>query len=77
MIKVNTHEAKTHLSRILARVEEQGETVLVCRNGTPIAEIRPIRRVVDRLTPDPRLARIRIIGDPTAPLDPADWPDAD
>lgn len=77
MLKVNTHEAKTHLSKLLSRVEEEGETVLVCRNGTPIAEIRPIRRVADRLKPDPELAKIRILGDPTAPLESADWPDAD
>ncbi|MBK7976838.1 MAG: type II toxin-antitoxin system prevent-host-death family antitoxin [Deltaproteobacteria bacterium] len=77
MLNVNTHEAKTHLSKLLARVEEDGETVLVCRNGTPIAEIRPIRRVVDRLTPDPKLAKIRLLEDPTAPLEPADWPDAE
>jgi prevent-host-death family protein len=41
MIKVNVHEAKTHLSRYLDRVEA-GETVTLCRNNKPIAEIRPI-----------------------------------
>ena len=41
MIKLNIHEAKTHLSRHLARVA-QGETILLCRRNVPIAEIRPL-----------------------------------
>lgn len=36
----NIHEAKTHLSRILERVEA-GEEVLIARNGTPIARLSP------------------------------------
>ncbi len=41
MIKVNIHEAKTHLSRYLARLEK-GEKILLCRRNVPIAEIRPL-----------------------------------
>lgn len=41
MIRVNIHEAKTHLSRYLARLE-QGETILLCRRNVPVAEIRPL-----------------------------------
>jgi antitoxin (DNA-binding transcriptional repressor) of toxin-antitoxin stability system len=41
MIKLNIHEAKTHLSQYLARLE-QGETIVLCRRNTPIAEIRPL-----------------------------------
>ncbi len=40
---VNIHEAKTHLSRLLERVE-QGETVVIARAGKPVAELRPIQR---------------------------------
>lgn len=43
MFSVNIHEAKTHLSRHLERVES-GETIVLCRRNVPIAEIRPIRR---------------------------------
>ena len=35
---VNIHEAKTHLSRILERVE-QGETIIIARAGRPIARL--------------------------------------
>ncbi len=39
---VNIHEAKTHLSRLLARVE-QGDRVVIARAGHPIATLEPIR----------------------------------
>lgn len=41
MIRLNIHEAKTHLSRHLDAVE-QGEVVVLCRRNVPIAEIRRI-----------------------------------
>jgi antitoxin (DNA-binding transcriptional repressor) of toxin-antitoxin stability system len=41
MIKLNIHEAKTHLSRYLARLA-RGESILLCKRNIPIAEIRPI-----------------------------------
>jgi prevent-host-death family protein len=39
----NVHEAKTHFSKLLDRVLE-GETVLITRNGTPVAELVPARK---------------------------------
>lgn len=41
MIKLNIHEAKTHLSRYIKRLQ-RGETILLCRRNVPIAEIRPL-----------------------------------
>lgn len=38
----NVHEAKTHLSRLLERVE-RGEEILIARNGRPIASLRAIQ----------------------------------
>ena len=35
---VNVHEAKTHLSRLLAQVES-GEEVIIARNGKPVARL--------------------------------------
>ncbi len=43
MLKLNVHEAKTHLSRHLARLAE-GETILLCKRNVPVAEIRPVRQ---------------------------------
>jgi prevent-host-death family protein len=42
MAAFNVHEAKTHFSRLLDRVLE-GETVLIMRNGVPVAELIPAR----------------------------------
>ncbi|MBW2732096.1 MAG: type II toxin-antitoxin system Phd/YefM family antitoxin [Deltaproteobacteria bacterium] len=42
MLRLNIHEAKTHLSRHLKRLAE-GEVILLCKRNVPIAEIRGIR----------------------------------
>jgi prevent-host-death family protein len=44
MIEVNIHEAKTHLSRLLARVAA-GEEVILARAGKPIARLVPFRKL--------------------------------
>lgn len=41
MIRLEVHQAKTHLSKYLGRLAE-GETILLCRRNLPIAEIRPV-----------------------------------
>ena len=38
MIKLNIHEAKTHLSKYLAKLKT-GERILLCKRNHPIAEI--------------------------------------
>jgi len=35
---VNVHEAKTHLSRLLARVQ-RGEEIVIARSGRPVARL--------------------------------------
>ncbi|MEO7859182.1 MAG: type II toxin-antitoxin system prevent-host-death family antitoxin [Nitrospirales bacterium] len=42
-MQVNVHQAKTQLSRLLELVEE-GETVIIARNGQPVAELVSARR---------------------------------
>ena len=44
MIMVNIQNAKTHLSKYLAKVTA-GERVLVCKRNVPVAEIVPIRKM--------------------------------
>jgi len=41
MIRLNVHQAKTHLSKYLDRAA-QGETILLCKRNTPVAEIRAV-----------------------------------
>jgi prevent-host-death family protein len=47
VIRLNVHEAKTHLSRYLNRVEA-GESIILCRHNRPIAEVRPIATKTSR-----------------------------
>jgi antitoxin (DNA-binding transcriptional repressor) of toxin-antitoxin stability system len=71
MKTVNTHEAKTHLSRILEEVE-RGEVYIISRNGTPVAELRA-RRPSPRSQSDPLLSRISVKYEPTEDLTPDEW----
>ena len=52
MFLVNVHEAKTQLSRLLARVEA-GEEVVIARRGQPVARLvackAPVKRQPDVL----------------------------
>ncbi len=41
MDTVGAYEAKTHLSELLVRVEK-GESIIITRHGTAIAELRPV-----------------------------------
>lgn len=40
-MRVNVHEAKTHLSRLLERVQA-GEEVVIAKAGRPIAKLVPL-----------------------------------
>jgi antitoxin (DNA-binding transcriptional repressor) of toxin-antitoxin stability system len=78
MVRVNMHEAKTRLSELVKAVEERNETVVLCRDGQEVAEIRRRvkRRAVRNLTPD---ARFRVGLAPgyrtDEPLAQDEWPE--
>jgi prevent-host-death family protein len=75
MIMVNTHEAKTTLSSLLAAVEERGEHVIICRNGKPVARLVPSdTEQVDHFTLNPRL-KVVFQGDPMSPVPLEAWPE--
>jgi prevent-host-death family protein len=42
MTQVNIHEAKTHLSKLLERVQN-GEEIVIARSGKPVAVLAPIQ----------------------------------
>jgi len=41
--QVNIHEAKTHFSKLLARVEA-GEEIVIAKAGKPVAKLRRIKK---------------------------------
>lgn len=67
MIRLNIHEAKTHLSRYLERLR-QGETIVLCRRNEPIAEIRPLAQA--QAEPRPFGLAARIFSVPASFFDP-------
>lgn len=75
MIVVNIHEAKTQLSALLRRIELYHETVRLCRNGVPIADIVPVKKAVDPLKTHTSLHKgAKILYNPTEPLSEDEWP---
>jgi prevent-host-death family protein len=42
-VQYNIHDAKTHFSQLLELVS-QGESVVIAKNGAPIAELVPYQR---------------------------------
>jgi antitoxin (DNA-binding transcriptional repressor) of toxin-antitoxin stability system len=75
MVTVNTHEAKTRLSALLALVEQKGEKILICRHGRPVAELSraKAKKPRNRLAVDPSL-RVRLRFDPAEPLTEGEFP---
>lgn len=61
-MKVNVHEAKTHLSRLLERVES-GEEIVIGRAGRPVAKLVPYRQSEGPRTPGGWEGRVRVADD--------------
>ena len=70
---INTHEAKTQLSALLAEVEKTGEEICICRHGNPVADLVP-HKTRNRLEPHPIMSRVTVKYDPVEPLSPEEWP---
>ena len=64
--KVNIHEAKTHFSRLLARVAN-GEEVIIAHSGKPVARLVPFQERGNRI-PGTAKSKIYIADDFDAPL---------
>lgn len=70
MKKVTTHEAKTHLSRLLVEVEG-GEEIVILRGNKPAARLVPMSRKAARRRPrigTTTSAPVRLEADAFAPL---------
>ncbi len=60
--RVNVHEAKTNLSRLLERVEH-GEEIIIARAGKPVASLVPYRDKRRNRTPGSMKGRLWIAAD--------------
>jgi len=78
MITVNMHEAKSRLSELVKAIEEQGETVTICRRGKPVVELKVIpKQKVGRLSPHPDLKPLYVAPgfNPAEPMSADEWPE--
>lgn len=75
MKTVNVHEAKTNFSSLLTKLEENSETIVICRNGKPVADLVPHKQV-NRIKTHPTLSKIKIAYDPVESLSADEWPEA-
>ena len=55
MASYGVAEAKNNFTHLLDHVQD-GESITITRHGTPIAELRAIRRDTPKLTPEERQA---------------------
>ena len=67
-IIVNVHDAKTNLSKLLARVS-QGEEIVIAKAGRPVAKLTPVSEKGGRRMPGSAKGKIRISDDFDEPLD--------
>ena len=63
---VNIHDAKTHLSRLIERVEA-GDEIVIARAGRPVARLVPLRRATGPRIPGRWREQITIAPDFDAP----------
>jgi antitoxin (DNA-binding transcriptional repressor) of toxin-antitoxin stability system len=71
---VTDKEAKATLPKLLAQVEKSGESIVICRDGKPVADLVPHRKMKRNLKPHPVLSKIKIMYDPTEPMSEQEWP---
>jgi prevent-host-death family protein len=59
MKKANLHEAKTHLSKLIELVI-QGEEVVICKAGTPVAKLIAFRQKKETRKPGAWKGKVKI-----------------
>lgn len=70
---VNIHEAKTHLSRLIAQIEAGGEEVIIARSGEPVAKLVPLTKPPKKRVLGADRGRVWISDDFDDPVDPETW----
>ena len=71
MCSVKVHEAKTNLSKLIARAR-RGEEVIIARGKTPVVRLVPIGAVQGRRQPGVLRGKLRVGPEFFAPLPPGE-----
>jgi prevent-host-death family protein len=64
---VNIHEAKTHLSKLIERVQN-GEQIIIAKAGRPVAVLAPLQKPASPRVPGNDAGKIIIAPDFDEPL---------
>ena len=73
MTTIQASEFKAKCLALMDQVARTGKTIVVTKNGKPIAELRPHRPPRAKSLIGLDKGRIEITGDIVAPLGPKDW----
>lgn len=73
MTTVQATEFKAKCLALMDRVARTGETIVVTKNGRPIAELRPHRPPRAKTLIGLHKGQIEILGDILSPIDPEAW----
>ena len=74
--KINIYEAKASFSKLINEVENQGNTIIICRNGKPVAKLISHKCIIDPLKQSPELKGAYFTADPCEGVSQEDWPEA-
>lgn len=66
-MKVNVHEAKTHFSQLLTRVQE-GEEIIIAKAGKPVARLIPEIPSLTKRVAGTAKGKVTVTDDFDAPL---------
>lgn len=72
---INTHQAKSDLSKLIKAVEEDNVIVKICRNGTPVVELVKVRSKKDPLSTNKKISKVKFFESPVAGAEESDWPE--
>ncbi len=70
MATVNIHDAKTHFSKLLSRVES-GEEIVIAKAGKPVARLTPLVKKAGKRLPGSAKGRIVLKKGFMEPLPPS------
>jgi prevent-host-death family protein len=73
MRTIQASKFKAQCLALMDRVARTGETILVTKNGRPIAELRPHRKPRAKSLIGLHKGKIKILGDIISPVGVEDW----
>lgn len=77
MIRVGAHGLEDDFSTLPAQAEKNVAATVCFRDVERLCELRHLVPVADPFRPHPVLSKVVFHQDPTAPLDPEDWPESE